>query len=130
MPDWQEVGHWLVEEARERKREAREIRDWLYRLDKRQFVLWGALVAAGGLGVYWLQLQIKSLSSAGAPPAGVTQTITPAGRLDHIRVAWRSAATPGKPCPSVSDLNAALPQLRGIDARERDYVALLLGVRC
>lgn len=54
-------------------------------------------------------------------------------RLAAIEEAWEAArddeATQGG-CPTVDALERSLPPLRGVDGRERDYVAMMRGEQC
>jgi hypothetical protein len=55
-------------------------------------------------------------------------------RLKAVRSIWhmplRQADRTQAGCPRLSALDTILPELRGIERAERDYVGLLEGVRC
>jgi len=71
--------------------------------------------------------------TATQPNPSEAQGWTWADRLAAIEEAWEAArddeATQGG-CPTVDALERSLPPLRGVDGRERDYVAMMRGEQC
>ena len=89
-------------------------------------MLWAAVA------FFALALGAAILTGGGQPdrPPSVGQEDY-AARLQAIQAAWEARPRmKGGRCPLVRTLEGTLPELGTIDARERDYVAWLRGVRC